>query len=1033
MAMGCSVNPEFLLKAKIFALLHDPAWKPFIVGRVLSKYGSSRIVKELMNSNDDIKRLIDNYGGYENSLNSAHEAEAFTVAKVIADLKGIELKEAQNVLRRADPFSSGLDRYLSLYYYQKEKEKKEMGPSTPPPHYKLNIFNPDLKYPFDWDKELPARISDFLKDLLTIYTNVKDPELRYNALYITLELLWYYHNHSLVPVADTRVPTHSVFDHLYATSALVNWLVCDDEPRGYFVKIDIPGIQDIISKARKASDLWAGSWIISYLTFKTVEPLALRYGADLILEPFMGLNPFFVSMVIKKLEESEDYKLCPKYKNAVERIKKIIPESLRTPYQPMMPGTVYLMLPPSIFPNRDSVVSELKKNYVDAWQNLVKAVKEVMPEIPIHVLNDVNIDKHPIAPLKVYVLDVNDEYKGFLEIGKNAIRSSDASNRLTSEIKGDQKISEDTITKELLSSLFIEYLLSRIGRASESPKLKVGYTVSLAYEVQELTRKYYEEKKRYLICTSCGVLPAVVSGSGEIDLEQDNSNLNEMEHLCPYCYLKRLIGKSNLGKSTGNQKGLLDELGFHVEDSNRPIFSTSDLANLNLWKRILEVAKKCGAGNAEMSMPRPLSNYSSLGHVYNYLAYNAKIFERLPESKRQEVNKAIEELKKFTGCMSGFAESVTEEVNTYYGIVKGDGDFIGKRVARGGIKMSLSEYLRKTRNGFSDEEMKIILNNASILAEIMIRMCLGPEEVLEKLNKKCDPNVNIPHNINLAENVNLIPVTPAYITALSRALMVTAFVDSETVGSKGQLVYAGGDDVMFLSPPEDTLDLLIKTRNNYWTSAWKSSNSRPIIGFHNISNSVFDALSVYGRSYGVLMAHYKDPVYMLWELASKLEEMKDLVCIKKGSASNFSKTKDVTVFLGGRGVGSVEDATIIYNYPENADISSLNLRTLELLRRLKDHIRKGPDTSKELSLSFIQDWLEFDKEVFETFPAQSIDYLFRKNVLVRDWKNKLKDLYNDLINMNVSIALNSDKQCNDVNLIIDQRHEIIKAYKFMEV
>ncbi len=80
------------------------------------------------------------------------------------------------------------------------------------------------------------------------------------------------------------------------------------------------------------------------------------------------------------------------------------------------------------------------------------------------------------------------------------------------------------------------------------------------------------------------------------------------------------------------------------------------------------MAKKCGAGNAEMSMPRPLSNYSSLGHVYNYLAYNAKIFERLPESKRQEVNKAIEELKKFTGCMSGFAESVTKEVNTYYGI-----------------------------------------------------------------------------------------------------------------------------------------------------------------------------------------------------------------------------------------------------------------------------------------------------------------------------------------------------------------------------
>ncbi|MGC9113318.1 hypothetical protein, partial [Acidilobus sp.] len=109
--MSCGVDQRFLLKAKIFALLHDPAWKPWVVGGALME--RSKIVEELIQSDAEVKNMIASYGGYEKS-NETHEAEAYTVAKVVADLKDKELEKAKEIVKWADVFSSSLDRYLSL-------------------------------------------------------------------------------------------------------------------------------------------------------------------------------------------------------------------------------------------------------------------------------------------------------------------------------------------------------------------------------------------------------------------------------------------------------------------------------------------------------------------------------------------------------------------------------------------------------------------------------------------------------------------------------------------------------------------------------------------------------------------------------------------------------------------------------------------------------------------------------------------------------------------------------------------------------
>jgi len=60
--------------------------------------------------------------------------------------------------------------------------------------------------------------------------------------------------------ADSRAPNHSIYDHLVQTSAVVSAL-----PKPAFLLFTIGPVQDFIATARKTQDLWAGSYLLSYL------------------------------------------------------------------------------------------------------------------------------------------------------------------------------------------------------------------------------------------------------------------------------------------------------------------------------------------------------------------------------------------------------------------------------------------------------------------------------------------------------------------------------------------------------------------------------------------------------------------------------------------------------------------------------------------------------------------------------------------------------------------------------------------------
>ncbi len=85
--------------------------------------------------------------------------------------------------------------------------------------------------------------------------------------------------------ADTRVPDHSIWDHLDLTSAFAGAFVADPEGKVALLALSIGPVQPFIAAARKVEDLWAGSHLLSRLAWEAMRPVAEKLGPDAILFP----------------------------------------------------------------------------------------------------------------------------------------------------------------------------------------------------------------------------------------------------------------------------------------------------------------------------------------------------------------------------------------------------------------------------------------------------------------------------------------------------------------------------------------------------------------------------------------------------------------------------------------------------------------------------------------------------------------------------------------------------------------------------
>lgn len=85
--------------------------------------------------------------------------------------------------------------------------------------------------------------------------------------------------------ADTRVPDHSIWDHLDLTSAFAGAFAADPDGDAALLALSIGPVQGFIASARTTSDLWAGSHLLARLAWEAMKPVCEALGPDAILFP----------------------------------------------------------------------------------------------------------------------------------------------------------------------------------------------------------------------------------------------------------------------------------------------------------------------------------------------------------------------------------------------------------------------------------------------------------------------------------------------------------------------------------------------------------------------------------------------------------------------------------------------------------------------------------------------------------------------------------------------------------------------------
>lgn len=85
--------------------------------------------------------------------------------------------------------------------------------------------------------------------------------------------------------ADTRVPDHTIWNHLDLTSAFASAFALDPQRNPALLAMSFGPVQDFIAQARTTSDLWAGSHLLSRLAWEGLKVICERLGPDAVIFP----------------------------------------------------------------------------------------------------------------------------------------------------------------------------------------------------------------------------------------------------------------------------------------------------------------------------------------------------------------------------------------------------------------------------------------------------------------------------------------------------------------------------------------------------------------------------------------------------------------------------------------------------------------------------------------------------------------------------------------------------------------------------
>jgi len=581
-----------LIGLKAAALLHDPPHKSFLIGYFRERFGEMH----------------------------SKEAESFKTI-VLSNTKLLGLTEG--VLSKVgfcDRLASSIERrFLRGSILGKWPRGIYLEYSR-----LHNIFNPDKSIDLLSSNKLTieklvkrvqnvgVRINQLLKNI----DGVVDEATQYNLLYAMLEPTWY--AEGLPPgLADTRIPTHTIFDHLYASATMAN--ILGDTSKlslgGYYVLIDFPGIQSFIGSSRKAGDFWAGSWLLSNLMWRTSTHFTLKYGFDTLVSPTPRMNPYTLKTIMDTIRGNVSDVELDRILNTYARALGVEVEVVKSLMdQPIVPATISLLLPQAYYGNIDSVVEQVEKAYMEAWSSILSEVRERLSppashayEFMLKVLEEAKVVETPPQGVRIHIVDIEKLYNALYHCLVDEIRDECNLLPINTQESGKLYSLPQDVRSELVSILLWHLLVTNAVRLSKTHGI-VKHPVPKAFfiyrgnRLEPISQSIVEHGGDWIYCTLCGFEPVILKAEKKVEAPDEYSEefiervksimgdkaesalrqlkriIKPGEALGAYCLLKRLVYLSKVGELPIVTTDVLS-----LEEISR-LFSTVDPKALELLR-----------------------------------------------------------------------------------------------------------------------------------------------------------------------------------------------------------------------------------------------------------------------------------------------------------------------------------------------------------------------------------------------------------------------------------------------------------------
>jgi len=706
--------------------------------------------------------------------------------------------------------------------------------------------------------------------------------------------------------AYTLSPDHTLFDHADATSAIYGATCEGRKPALLMFKIS--PVQDFIKNARKERDLWAGSHLLSFLTFQAIKVVVDEFGPDAMIFPHLRGQPFFdkefenlfkgISEDVKVNDLRDKLKIANipnkflaivgfRDRKEIEELRKNIVESVKDTICKIFEHAWGKIITNGILENTKKKLIELKKKAkqekdVERYEEVLKELEEFSISRTFHELDYQRLAEGYFR-ITLEVLEVP-----FDNLGD----SREESYRKLKDFVRSLNLPEEAERKYLNWLEMLESFGTYPARVFDLYSLMF----ELIEEVVGIESRKFEkmEGKSAYKCSLCGELEAIC-GKNYILMKvlwdeisrNDPLLINKNEHLCPICLVKRFYHEWLNEFEDNKKKRWGIETGF---------------------ESVSKVALKKIARNDvtfyEIMCNKKLATYLGLEksrEVY-WNSINA-ILDVLGLCHDEDLfyKENLRDLKSFSKTVGLDEDEIKRRINNVEHFIKTAGDSLET------IESKIGEFPR-------------YYTILTMDGDNMGKMLIGDE--MKPVKEYLHPNVfrYLPSNAKKKVEETKRLITPATHSAISRALACFSIEKAPNIvkNHRGELIYAGGDDVLALLPIDSVLACAYDIQKKFGKE-WDGWNLLP----------------AKTMSAGILIVHYKHPLYDALDKARELEKM----------AKEMGRDCVAVGYL--KRSGSYDE--VVFNWSLVCEIGGI----VELINNLKRDVK--PNLSKRIIYHVVQE------------------------------------------------------------------------------